>query len=358
MNEPNPHDRARFVTAGTDDRELGLQWAAIRGRRPRLPSRKAMVFRMALVAAAGLALLAIALTRAPGGATPLTGTVLESGAQNSLILPDGARIALDGDGRVEVLSVDTKSVELVLDRGAATFDVPHRADRRLTVHAGDYDVLDRGTRFKVERRGAAVRVYVEEGSVQIGRTARQEPLRLVGAGEHWSSEPAPEPTASTLSTSVPSPASVPGAGEPSPAALNIPVPRAEVHSVLASGGPRELLDYADVAVRSGRPRDAALALDRLRRRFPRDARAGLAAFQLGRVRFDTFGDATGAAEAFESAIALAPSAPFREDAEARLVEALDVAGESAKCERARSAYLARHPSGVYLATVRSRCGSP
>jgi len=52
---------------------------------------------------------------------------------------------------------------------------------------------------------------------------------------------------------------------------------------------------------------------------------------------------------------LSPNAPFREDAEARLVDAYDASGVSPLCTHARDAYLAHYPRGLYTSVVASRC---
>ena len=121
-------------------------------------------------------------------------------------------------------------------------------------------------------------------------------------------------------------------------------------------GPRELFDDAQRARADGRASDAARAFDRLRRSYPRDPRAALSAFELGRLRLDVLGDPRGAEEALRDAMALGPTSPFREDAEARRVEALGRAGDMAGCVAARSAYLARWPEGTYRRAVELGCG--
>jgi tetratricopeptide (TPR) repeat protein len=121
-------------------------------------------------------------------------------------------------------------------------------------------------------------------------------------------------------------------------------------------GARELFDDAQRARAEGRSADAARAFDRLRRTYPRDARAALAAFELGRLRLDALGDPRGAEEALRDAIALGPSSPFREDAESRRIEALGRIGDAAGCASARAAYLARWPNGTYRRAVELGCG--
>jgi transmembrane sensor len=115
-----------------------------------------------------------------------------------------------------------------------------------------------------------------------------------------------------------------------------------------------LLESAKRARLAGRPRDAAIALDTLRRRYRSDPRAALAAFELGRLRLDNLGDAPGAVEALNDAIVLAPQGSFREDAEARRVDALDAEGAPG-CAEARDAYLVRYPKGIHATMVAARC---
>ena len=82
---------------------------------------------------------------------------------------------------------------------------------------------------------------------------------------------------------------------------------------------KELFEQARRLWRDGHIREAADAYQALLSSHPRDPRAGLAAFELGRLRMDRLGDMPGAVQALERAVALAPGAELREDAMARLV---------------------------------------
>jgi tetratricopeptide (TPR) repeat protein len=117
------------------------------------------------------------------------------------------------------------------------------------------------------------------------------------------------------------------------------------------------LDQANLARRNGQLREAADAYEALLRRYPSDGRAGLAAFELGRLRMDSLKDLPGAAQALERAVALAPGSAFREDALARLTLAYGGLGRRAECARARDHYLTSYPSGVHKEAVSSRCGA-
>ena len=120
---------------------------------------------------------------------------------------------------------------------------------------------------------------------------------------------------------------------------------------------RELFEQARSLWRGGRIRDAADAYQALLSAHPRDPRAGLAAFELGRLRMDQLGDMPGAVQALERAVALAPGSEFREDAMARLVAATAGAHDLTGCARARDQYLAEYPAGVHRRTVAAACGA-
>jgi transmembrane sensor len=352
---------ARHFEPEVTEARVARQWAALERSldRPRATSWRWPVF---VVVAAAMASVVVAFLRGRADDRLIEGAVLESVAGQTITIADGSRVQLARDARMRVGSLSSKRVELALERGAAVFDVKHDPARRFVVHAGAVDVEDEGTRFEVDlAEGAAVTVVVEQGSVSVQRRGVSEPPRVLSAGDRWwtgqqgadgrmlgggldAGEPAaPAPSDSTMAPPVAS------SNEPGP------IPPIAVPSV-PSISSKELLDVAQRAQRDGRTGDAAHAYDRLRRHFRTDPRAGLAAFELGRLRLGALGDPLGAAEALQDAVALSPRAPFREDAEARLVEALDAAGDAARCEHARDAYLSRYPQGLHADAVSARCG--
>jgi TolA-binding protein len=109
--------------------------------------------------------------------------------------------------------------------------------------------------------------------------------------------------------------------------------------------------------RDGSPAEAARAFAAFLADHSDDARAPLAAFELGRLRMDALGDRSGAITALERAVRTTASAPFRQDALARLVRLYDDLGRTAQCTRARDQYLTAHPTGPHAADVRARCDS-
>jgi hypothetical protein len=116
-----------------------------------------------------------------------------------------------------------------------------------------------------------------------------------------------------------------------------------------------LFEQANAARLAGRASEAAAAFDELRLRHPTDTRAGYAAFMLGRIRLNSLDDANGAVEAFTFALAHPGGGFFREDAEARRVEALAKAGRTLECCQARDRFLASHPGAVRAALVAKQC---
>jgi transmembrane sensor len=343
MMLPPARRLSRYVEPTLDGKRIDRGWAGVSARRVSTWSAR----RMAAPAAAGFALAAALLLvvrgRTTAPAAPVAGMVLESGEGRTMTLADGSSAVLGHDARLRFDRIESSRVEATVERGEATFEVRHSATRTWTVHAREFDVIDRGTRFDVAVSDTGVSVRVESGSVEVIHSGASGGGRRLEGGESWTSG---------------SPPVVPPAEAPTPEASASVTPTATVSPTTApmpaAPGPRELLETANAARLAGHPREAAQAFDTIRTRFRGDARAGLAAFELGRLRLDALGDPAGAVAAFDDAIVLAPHAGFREDAEARRVEALDRMHD-ARCPAARQAFLARYPNGLHTASVAARC---
>jgi FecR protein len=351
MSTRRPVDR--YVEPEITDARVARQWAGTEQRMAKLRQAWWRLPALAAGVTASVVLLALFVhTRRGGGITE--GALLESTGPQTVTLNDGSRVDLAPDSRLHVNALEPKRIELDLEQGSATFDVRHITGRRFVVQVGRFDIVDVGTRFDVGLSGAgAITVSVEQGAVRIERRDSSEPARFVSAGERWSTSAehaVTEPSSDAAATEPALPA-IPDAVEPSAHSAAAPAPAP--HPTTSS--PKDILEAAQRAQRAGRLRDAATDYDRLRRDFRSDGRAGLAAFELGRLRLGPLADKHGAAEAFRDAIALSPNAPFREDAEAHLVEALDGAGDAARCESARSTYLADYPHGLHVGSVSARC---
>jgi TolA-binding protein len=118
----------------------------------------------------------------------------------------------------------------------------------------------------------------------------------------------------------------------------------------------KLFETAKAARSAGDVEGAVRSYAALLKEFPNDKRAGVAALELGRLRMDAQHAYGPAADAFRRAIAAAPNEGVREDALARLVEALDALNDRAQCLKERSRYQQHYPKGVHAESVQSRCG--
>jgi TolA-binding protein len=366
---------ARYIVVEPpSEAKLAREWEIIdlRSQPPRPAQRwLARGLVLAPVAIAAAVLLVFALRRPAPAVLP--GAVFGSDTGTAQVdLSDGSHIEVDPQAKVAVLRGDPSDVHVEVQRGAALFEVSHIARRSFVVSARGVQIRVVGTRFRVNLDGSdRVRVSVERGVVEVRRSGHDETVQRLGAGEESTvmGEGARE---GALSAAVPQePAAVPAptegvAGPSTEAAPSDRSPsevRSPANDTPSSAYPttmdaRQLFDAASAARRAGKVGQAAALFDALRRRFPADARAGLSAFELGRLRMDSMGDPAGASEALSQAIALSPAGSFREDAQARLVYAADAMHDDARCRAMRQAYLARYPRGVHAVNVASKCGGP
>ena len=365
-NEP----LGRHISPALDEARLARQRAAIEAA-TRAPARRPRAWSIAAVCAVmALAGFLWLHTRAAPSDEPVAGAVAEASTRGEVItLPDGSRIAFAPQSKATLLAVKPELVRLELERGGADFDVTHVDGRPFIVAAKGYEVQVLGTRFSVRLSPSLLEVKVARGKVRVVRTGDEASTRVLDAGETWSielerasNEPAPRGTAPQETAPVASAPIAPVLSSEPPAE---PAPSAPSPGLAAPGathsaadGPKELLARAERARAAHRSADEAAALNTLRLRYRSDPRAGLAAFELGRLRLDTLHDPAGAAESFADAISLAPDAPFREDAEARRIEALEAMGDRRRCIEARSAYLSRYPDGLHRPSVSAACSAP
>jgi hypothetical protein len=329
---------------------LARQWSVIDLRTARRASAwgKGRAFAaLGTVAAAAAAVWFFVAGRHAHAPLPqlMDGAAIEGGV---VTLADGSRVSLAEGGRLRIASLRPNDVDLVLESGSASFDVPH-TNRRMVVHAARYEIVDLGTRFHIAvANEGRVEVDVAEGSVEVHAAQEAEAPRRLSAGDHWSNAAVP----------VAAPAAPPPLPAPEPEVVAPPPGLVSSAATAAPSVPaksaKELLELSERQRLAGNTRAAAATLDVLLRRHRSDPRAALAAFDLGRLRLDALGDAPGAVEALSDSIALAPNGPLREDAEARRIEALDVE-HSPECASSRDAFLARYPRSVHRAVVAGRC---
>lgn len=352
-------DAARYVQPKLSEARLQRVWEHVDARLPgRTRARRWWTWAGA-AAFAAVATLVIAVTlpheeSGPNAESLLAGAVLETASDSlSMGLLDGSSLTLAQSSRVLVASSGPKGVRLQLKRGRIECDVKPQKNGNFVVVADGVEVRVVGTRFSVsterDRQSRKVEVAVQRGVVEVRTSSQPGEVVRLQAGRSWSQvtkmgpvEPAPK--------ADPAPAASHAAVAPKTRPVN------EAAAEPSVRGPRELLEEANELRRAGNAHEAAKRYEMLLTKYGSDGRAGLAAFELGRLRMDRFGDMKGAISALERAMTLAPGSGFREDALARVVTAYARSGNQAGCKRAKDRYLKSYPRGVHREAVLDQCG--
>jgi len=273
-------------------------------------------------------------------------------APGVLALGDGSVVApLAKDSRLLARKVSETEVVVALSGGGARFEVPDREVRRFQADLGAVVLDTHGASFGVRVTRRQIEVAVERGVVSA-RWGRER--HAVAAGETRTfSVPARDeiarvdhddpPAAPGPSTSWRNDA---GRGDYAAAWTAFARSSAPLSSM------EDLLLAGDVARLSGHAEAAVAPLSRAAALHPEDPRAPLAAFTLGRVHLEDLGAPRDAAQAFATALALAPDGPLAEDALAREVEAWSRAGETETAHARAIAYTRRYPQGHRSHAVR------
>jgi TolA-binding protein len=284
-------------------------------------------------------------------------------------LGERSRIALAPSSEMALLPAESDAISLELTMGSARLEVGDENGRALHVHSGPFELISKRGAVRVTRQmeetGERVRVEVEGGSVDVLRDGSAEPPVHLVAGEHWSAfaayakservhevalddERAKRFEAADEQRSTSSEASL----DTTLDTTTEKRPRVRREQAAAA---TLLFERAHVARRAGQLREAADLYGEMVERFPRDKRAALAAFELGRIRMDVLNDPRGAVQALERSLVLDARRSFAEDALARLTLAHEALSDRNGCARARDSYLQRYPDGVHAQTVAKRC---
>lgn len=235
---------------------------------------------------------------------------------------DGTQVRLhDAEGEVVIASAEADEARVLLRRGGARFDVVPNPSRRFVVDVGLVTVEVLGTEFDLVREGDRVHVDVVRGSVAVSWPGER---RVLSKGERGVFPP-----------SIVDEPSVSEPDEP-PESTDGPAkrPKQDVEAMLSA---------ADAARRSGRPERALSILRRVLKEHPRDSRAPLAAFTMGRIELDRR-HYKAAARQFAKVRTMGKSS-LAEHALAREIEAWKGAGNTAKARARAEEYLRKHPKG-------------
>jgi len=369
-------------------RKAGPPWTSARQQRVswtvmRRSERTRRSWPLVLACATATAMVVLVMVRSRGPVSTGARATVAVEAPGSLVttLADGSRVVRDGPATVLRKSVEADNEVLYdLDAGGARFEVARRPSRAFRVQAGRVTVQVIGTGFRVERTPAGCQVAVDHGRVLVSWWGGS---RELGAGEEGTFPPEAADQTGTQKGLLPPGrgpgASLPGASydlEP-PAATSLgnaqlrqrapshPAPvaapgRAPTRGLIAPvvarqdaiASPDALFARADQARAAGNADAAFLALRELVDRYPRDPHAAPAAFTMGRLLLESLRRPRAAAAAFAEARALAGgAAPLTEDALAREVEALHVAGDAPAARARAELYRSSFPHGLRGKTV-------
>lgn len=327
-------------------------------RRRRAIARGVAAVSAALAVAAGVWLWS-PQTPGPSGSAPALASAATPANERDFALPDGSHVNLLNVGsRVEVLEQTVALVRSRLAAGSARFDVRHDPSRIFEVESGDVKVRVLGTAFSMVREGELTRVAVERGAVRVqwtggeaflsaGQAGLYPPPRSAADESRASAEPLSD-LAGNVAEEASSWRKLAKRGNYNDAYKAL----APTVSKSVRDEPSDLMLAADVARLSRHPGEATRFLARVSDGFPRDKRAPLAAFTLGRVLLEDLGQPGRAADAFRRAQQLAPKGPLASDALAREVDAAQRAGQADRAKQLAARYVELYPAGPQAARLR------
>ncbi len=342
----------------TDEQTDRLPQRLLAVRRRRALVRVASAATAVMAVAAGFWLWSPKTAGFTSGAPALASAVVSPPGERDFALPDGSHVSLLSSGsRVEVLEQTAVLVRTQLGAGAARFDVRHDASRLFEVESGDVKVRVLGTAFSMVREGLLTRVAVERGAVRVQWTGGEAFLSAGQSGLY------PPPSAADASKAQAEPLSelAGNVAEEASSWRKLAKRGAYVDAFKALGPvasksvrdePTDLMLAADVARLSRHPGEATRYLSRVSDGFPRDKRAALAAFTLGRVLLEDLGQPGRAADAFRRAQQLAPRGPLASDALAREVDAAQRAGQADRARQLATRYVELYPEGPQAQRLR------
>jgi ferric-dicitrate binding protein FerR (iron transport regulator) len=279
----------------------------------------------------------------------------------ALRFSEGTIVSLRPSARARVLDVTDRGAEIILESGAARFEVAHRRNTRWQVRSGSVLIEVVGTTFEAQYDALKdeVVVIVDDGSVAVSGCGLGQ--RVVRAGERLGVSCAtkgPAPAAAELPSGASSHGEHPPVRGPSWVDLARAGRYAEAYARVSvmferecmTRGPAELWLLGDTARLTGHDGSARRAYEVLRDRFPGTDAAASGAFALGRLAAEgqgTGGPADGrAAERwFETYLGERPAGALAKAALARLMDLRNERGDRAGAARAAQEYLRRFPAG-------------
>jgi transmembrane sensor len=294
-----------------------------------------------------------------------------TGKELPLAFSDGTRVVLAPSTRARVASVTPTGARILVESGKLHADVVHTGEAKWAVEAGPFEVRVTGTSFDVtwDPKDESIAVALTEGSVVVTGCTLGEGKRVVRGEELRVSCKGPEIATTGAPAAIPPPALTPeglpdappatasarpiavASASAAPAAAPAPAP-APAPAKAAEPTAAELLAAADAARYEGDFDRAIESLNTVRRRFAGTDAAASAAFELGRITFDTRRDFARAGDWFDTYLRERPNGPYAREALGRALEARNRAGDATQAEHLAVRYLTAYPDGPHAKLAR------
>jgi transmembrane sensor len=313
----------------------------------------------AIASMACVAVIAVRSSRVPMSVSSANDAPSQLASPSTIYLRDGSQIEVTPPtSEIRVVEESASRVRVDVVRGTSRYSVVPNADRTFEVHSGSVTITVVGTEFVVEQRGETTWVEVVRGKVAV---SWGDEHAFVAAGESGAF-----PRASASGTAEEAALGRDEGDAPSargPHATQVyrsRVARRDYRGAyavlsrnpaLAGDTVEELLVAADVARLSNHPSEAVPYLQRIIREHPRDERAPLAAFTLGRT-LGGLGRTEEAMNMFGRVQSSWPKSPLAEDALLRQAEAASQLGDFGSARRIAEQYDRAYPNGRRRSEVR------
>jgi transmembrane sensor len=308
----------------------------------------------------GVTVLAVRGSRVPMSAISTNDAPPTLAARSAIHLGDGSEIEADpATSEIRVVEENASRVRVDVVRGTSRYSVVPNPDRAFEVRSGSVTVTVVGTEFIVERRAETTWVEVMRGKVSVSWGDDHAFLASGESGIFPRGSAAEEGVAGRDEIDAPS-----TRGPHATQMYRSRVARKDYRGAyavlsknpaLAGDTVEELLVAADVARLSNHPSEAVPYLQRIIREHPRDERAPMAAFTLGRT-LGGLGRTEEAMNMFGRVQSAWPKSPLAEDALLRQAEAASQLGDVSAARRVAEQYDRSYPNGRRRSEVRRYAG--
>jgi transmembrane sensor len=320
---------------------------------------RAMMASATLVSIVCFVVIALRWNRTPTSVASSNNVPAQLAPRNAIHLADGSEMQVDpSTSEIRVVEQSASRVQVEVVRGTSRYAVVPNPARTFEVRSGAVTVTVVGTEFIVEQRGETTWVEVLRGKVRV---AWGEDQTFLVAGESGTFPRESAQGAAEEGLTAPGDIDPPTARGPQATQVyRTRVAKRDYRGAyavlsrnpaLAGDTVEDLLVAADVARLSNHPSEAVPYLQRVIREHPRDERAPLAAFTLGRT-LGGLGRTEEAMSMFGRVHSTWPKSPLAEDALLRQAEAASQLGDLGTARRIAEQYDRDYPNGRRRAEVR------